>query len=280
MGSTKPIKKHLVGQCVVVTGGATGIGRALVRRFLDAGADVLAFDRDGGQLERLVEECSRYDLPLQTFKGDVTVADDLDAAIAATKKIGRRIDLWINNAGISIVGAFRETKETDFDRVMDVNLTAVIQATRKVLHVMEEAGHGTIVNMASVAGHLAPPLMTAYSAAKHGVVGFTRSLSAELELRDSPVRVVLVSPGFVDTGIIMKGSKGGFPEWLSWMLSKPEQVADEIFAGIKSGSREIFPTWNGRMMLGMSKALPRLSVRGSRLLLARNWKDFFLNRLE
>ncbi len=273
-------RKNLSGKVVVITGGATGIGRALAKQFLSAGATLWIIDRNERDIADFVDEAQRYDLPLHTFSGDVTLQADLENFLRKIQEEHRHIDWWINNAGIAINGAFSEIDATSFDRVLDINLHAVINCTRLILSVMESSGHGCIVNIASVAGHIAPPLMTAYTTSKHGVVGFTRSLAAELDLKASPVKLVLVSPGFVDTGIVMKGQRGGFPEWLSWMLAKPEQVAKEIYRGIMNGRRELTPTLNGKMMMGIHKALPGRTVRGSRILLAKSWKDLFLNRLD
>jgi NAD(P)-dependent dehydrogenase (short-subunit alcohol dehydrogenase family) len=273
-------RKNLSGKVVGITGGATGIGRALAKEFLRAGATLWIIDRNEEAIADFVDEAHRYDLPLQVFVGDVTLQADLQRFVDKILAEHRHIDWWINNAGIAINGAFVEIDAESFERVLDINLHAVIRCTRLLLAVMERSGQGCIVNIASVAGHIAPPLMTAYATSKHGVVGFTRSLAAELDLKSSPVKLVLVSPGFVDTGIVMKGQKGGFPEWLSWMLTKPERVAREIFRGIMSGRQELTPTLNGKVMMGIHKALPGRTVRGSRILLAKSWKDLFMNRLD
>ena len=273
-------RRNISGKIVAITGGATGIGKALAKEFLKAGATVWIFDRNEESMAAFLDEANRYDLPLQGVCGDVTRQEDLERFRDQMLANHRHIDWWINNAGIAINGAFAEIESENFDQVLAINLHAVVKCTRLILPVMEQSGHGCIVNLASVAGHIAPPLMTAYAASKHGVVGFTRSLAAELELKASPIQVLLVSPGFVDTGIVMKGQKGGFPEWLSWMLAKPEKVAKEIFRGIMRGKRELTPTLNGKLMMGMYKALPGRTVRGSRILLAKSWKDIFLNRLD
>jgi short-subunit dehydrogenase len=132
--------------------------------------------------------------------------------------------------------------------------------------------------MASVAGHVPAPFMTAYVASKHAVVGFSRSLRAELGLLKSPVRCAMASPGFVDTPIIEKGAHAGFPQWLSWLLSKPENCALEILDDLASGKDEIEPTVNGRAMSAAFKLLPKMTVKSSRILLTRSLSDLFFNR--
>ena len=143
---------------------------------------------------------------------------------------------------------------------------------------MENQGTGTLVNMASIAGHLSAPYMSAYCTTKHAVVGFTRAIREELRLQDSPIKVVLVSPGFVDTSMIARGEKHGFPEWLRWTLSTPEKVAKEILTGIRVGEEELFPTQNGKWMLRAYRHFPKSTMKSSKMLLTRSLKDFLLNR--
>jgi short-subunit dehydrogenase len=200
------------------------------------------------------------------------------AACERIVEADKRIDLWFNNAGVAGLGGFQDLKAGDFDRVIDVNLKGLITGTRLALKQMESQGAGIIVNMASVAGHIAPPFMSAYAATKFAVVGFSRALREELKLRDCPVRVVMVSPGFVDTAILARGQRIGFPEWLTWALSTPEQVAQDILMGLAREEEEIFPTWNGKVMLQAHRYFPRAMMRGSRLLLVKRFRDLFLNR--
>jgi short-subunit dehydrogenase len=269
----------LQGQMAVVTGAAGGIGGAFVERLGEAGADVWALDVDAAGLAARQEEASRFGRKVVTRVVDVRDGAALQA-IAGEIAAQGRLDLWINNAGIAGITPFSGTPVEDFDRVMGINLGGVINGTRAALSVMEHSGFGTIVNIASMAGHLPAPMMTSYCASKHGVVGFSRSLQAELALRASPVRLLLVSPGFIDTAIIRKGEAMGFPPWLSFMLSTPKSVAEETLQAVKSGKAEIFPSMNAKVMRAMYRMLPKATVRSSRVLLAKSWRDLVLNRFD
>jgi short-subunit dehydrogenase len=92
--------------------------------------------------------------------------------------------------------------------------------------------------------------------------------------------MVLVSPGFVDTRILNKGEKNGFPEWLSFLLSKPESVADEIVRTLTRHKDEIYPTFNGKLMRRLYGVFPKATVNSSRMMLAKSWKDFLMNRFD
>jgi short-subunit dehydrogenase len=275
-------KPNLVGQIAVVTGAAGGIGAALVERLGEAGADVWALDVDETGLAARRDEAERFGRKVETLVVDVRDGGALGSVateVAATAG-ARRLGVWVNNAGIAATTAFHATEAEAFDRVMAINLGGVIHGTRAALAVMEGAGFGTIVNVASMAGHLPAPMMTSYCASKHGVVGFSRSLQAELALRASPVKLVLVSPGFIDTAIIRKGEAMGFPPWLGFMLATPATVASEILDAVKSGKPEIFPSVNAKVMRAMYRLLPRATVRSSRVLLAKSWRDLVMNRFD
>lgn len=264
------------GKRYVVTGAAAGIGRAVAEGLLRRGAVVLAWDRDESGLESLAESAARYGKECVPTVVDIT---DGKAVRAARDAVGA-IDGWMNIAGIAKTGSFSSMDDRDFDRVIAVNFTALVDGTRAALEVMEPRGAGTIVNVASVAGFLPAPFLAAYSASKHAVVGFTRAVAEELRLADSPLRLVLVAPGFVETAMISGASGLKFPDWLKWLPSKPEPVAKEILDGLERGRREVFPSRNGRWMVRMARAFPQQTIRGSRVLLSRSFKDWLLNRYD
>ncbi len=266
------------GLTVVVTGAAAGIGRALVKELAANGAQPLACDIDEVGLASVKQECAQSGYGIRTARLDVTDRDAISALAAEVVAQRECIDVWINNAGIARNGRFLSVSPADCDLALAVNFRAVIDGSRAALIHMSQRGRGLIINMASVAGHVPAPYMTSYVATKHAVVGFTRALQAELEMDASPVKTMLVSPGFVETKIIEKGAELGFPEWLSFMLSTPEGVAKAVIEGIRRDRREISPTMSGKMMLSMHRLAPRSTVRSSKLLLTRSFKDLMLNR--
>lgn len=264
----------------VVTGAGAGIGRIIALSLAAAGADVWAADVDAEALAELTEAGARQGTPIAVRQTDVT---DLPALARlcdeVTSSNNHGLDFWINNAGVAGLGDFLEFSHDDFLRVMAVNLQGVVNGTRVALAAMEAAGSGRIVNMASVAGHLPAPYMSAYCASKHAVVGFTRALQAELHLKGSPVRLMLVSPGFVDTAIIAKGEALGYPEWLAFMLATPDSVAAAVLRGLRADRDEIYPTLNGRLMKRMYGLFPKTTVKSAKILLTKSWRDLVFNRI-
>lgn len=260
----------------VITGAASGIGKSVVHKLLKKNFIVWATDINASALEQLTEECASRELRTQVV--DVTNSKDLEALASQVEKVHGTLDVWINNAGISRIQDFTKQSAVDWEQVLNVNLLGVVHGCRAALKVMEGRGKGTIINMASVAGHVAAPFMSAYCASKHAVVGFTRSLQTELELRNVQIKVVMVSPGFVNTPIINRGAEAGFPEWLSGLLSTPDKVANTVVRAITAPKAEILTTLNGHLMLAAFKTFPRMTMRSSKLLLTKSLKDALLNR--
>lgn len=251
-------------EITVITGAAAGIGREMVNLLLKKGMTVVALDlnREGLQL-----------LPCASYGVNVANASEL---FQVTEKIVNDVGkptIWINNAGITALGAFEDVSVADFDRVIAVNFQGVVNGTRAALSVMKEPKRGTIVNIASVAGIAPAPFMSAYVASKHAVVGFTRSLRQELELSHSPIQMILVAPGFVKTKIMEAQGGFRFPDFLQFLVSNPETAASEIVEGILNGQPEIHPTPSGKVFIQMQRLMPGLLSRSSRLLVAKNWKE-------
>jgi NAD(P)-dependent dehydrogenase (short-subunit alcohol dehydrogenase family) len=258
-------------QTVVVTGGAKGIGRALVSQYLEAGARVAALDAAQEALQSLAQEHASENLV--TLACDVSDAASVEtAATRVVERLGKP-ELWINNAGISVLGAFEDVAPEKFDQVWKVNFLGVVHGTRAALARMKEPERGLICNVASLNGLVPAPFMSGYTASKHAVVGFTRALQLELSQKQSPVRAVLVCPGFVKTDI-MRGHEGfEFPKWLDFAVGDVAATAREIIDGIEAGEEEIIPTLNGKVMKAASRLAPSWVARSSRVLTARNWKE-------
>jgi len=251
---------------VVITGGSSGIGRALVEAYLERGCRVASIDVAGAPAGETSPD-------LLTVIADVTDESRmLEAAREIRATLGQP-SVWINNAGIARLGSFDSIPSSDFQRVIAVNFFGVVHGTRAALEVMREPESGTIVNVASMNGKVPAPFMSSYVAAKHAVVGFTKSLQQEKKQQQSPLRVSLVCPGWVRTPIMDTRDGFEFPSWLGWAVESPRRAALEIIAGIEAGKDEITPTWNGRLIRGAHAVAPGLVESSTRLLTAKSWKE-------
>lgn len=272
-GRMYPMRKN-----VVITGAANGIGKALSELFLNENATVWGIDRDEKNLLEIQNKTKKYAQNFHPFICDIS---DLKALESTAKEIFAQsggIDTWVNNAGISGLGDFMNSSMEEFQKVIQINLLALVQGTKLAISHMEPAGKGTVVNIASVAGHIAAPYLAAYSASKFAVVGFSAAVREELKLKVVPIKIVVVSPGFVNTKIIEKGSQFGFPDYLSFLLADANSVAREVFEGIRRGQENIFPSLHGKVLAKMGRYFPNVTIKGSRILLSKSFKDLVLFR--
>jgi NAD(P)-dependent dehydrogenase (short-subunit alcohol dehydrogenase family) len=180
---------------VVVTGGASGIGAAIAERFANAGAPVTIIGRNIERLRATAERLGAY-----AARADVTVRDEVEAAMSGAVAAQGPIHILVNNAGSAEAASFPNTDQTLWDRMIAVNLTGTYLCTHAVAGAMVAAGDGRIVNIASTASLTGYAYVSAYCAAKHGVLGLTRSLA--LEFARKGVTVNAVCPGYTDTELV------------------------------------------------------------------------------
>jgi 3alpha(or 20beta)-hydroxysteroid dehydrogenase len=195
----------------VVTGGASGIGRAAAVRFAEEGARVAVVDLPNTDLESCVSEIQRAGGKAIAIEADVSRADDVQRYVARTCAEFGGIDCFFNNAGIlGVVRPLVEYPEEMFDRVLAVNLKGVWLGMKVVAPALIRRGGGAIVNTASIAGLRASPGLLAYTASKHAVIGMTRTGSVELARHG--VRVNAVCPAPIDTPMGTKLDAGFNPQ--------------------------------------------------------------------
>jgi NAD(P)-dependent dehydrogenase (short-subunit alcohol dehydrogenase family) len=181
------------GVAVVVTGAADGIGKGTAQAFHEAGARVLAVDLNAEALLPLAA------MGLQTLVQDVTTQDAPAVIVAEAKRAIGGVQVLINNAGICPVASLAETDDAVWDQAMNVNLRSMFRLSREALPLLAASGAGRIVNIASVSALLANEGMGAYTASKHGVAGFSKSLAVEVGKDGITVNYIL--PGAIVTGI-------------------------------------------------------------------------------
>jgi 3-oxoacyl-[acyl-carrier protein] reductase len=198
---------RLDGKVAVVTGASSGLGVAFARALAEAGADVALGARRADRLadtQRLVEAQGHRAIAVRT---DVAQPEDCRALIeAAVSELGR-VDVLVNNAGAGQVADSETLAPEDWQRIIDLDLTAPFRCAQAVAGPMLAAGRGVIVNISSLTGHIGLARRAAYTAAKHGLEGVTKTLGVEWARRG--VRVMSVAPAYVDTELLAGTSRAG-----------------------------------------------------------------------
>jgi NAD(P)-dependent dehydrogenase (short-subunit alcohol dehydrogenase family) len=263
------------GKVVFITGAAGGLGRAMSRRFGQAGARLGLTDLDEAEVEVLARELREEGIECLAQGLDVTEEGACAQAVAAVVESFGGLDVLINNAGIAQRSALVLTQAAVYRRVMDVNFFGSLYCTQAALsHLI--ARQGLIIVISSVAGF--SPLLgrTGYAASKHALHGLFDSLRAEL--RESGVGVTIVCPSFVATGIEKNALGGdgrptGHPQSRVGKVATPESVADAVFEAAVRGKRLLVLSFIGRLTRLMTKLCRALFERMMARSLASELKD-------
>ena len=241
-----------------------GIGEALARAFVSEGARVVMSSRD---MTRLEEARARVGVLERTvpISCDVTDRAEIEALVGTVKERLGKIDVWINNAGFGMLASVTSMPMDECRRIFETNFFGAIDCMQAVAPIMKGQGHGTIINISSVVGHLPVPYMGAYSATKHALNAISEA--ARLELESSAIRVISVCPGYVQTNFganTVKGSEGkrlgeNFRRGIS-----PERCARAVVRGYLRGSRELFVPWHGWLVSHLYELCPQFVEFGMR----------------
>jgi NAD(P)-dependent dehydrogenase (short-subunit alcohol dehydrogenase family) len=260
------------GRVAIVTGGASGIGAALVRALAVRGATIVIADVDEAGAKSVAEDVNAGAAggeAVSTAVLDVRDADavaDLVAQVAAERG---GLDLMFNNAGIAVGGQVEEMTLEHWNRVIDVNFRGVVHGVHAAYPVMLGQGHGHIVNTASLAGLVPGPGLAPYASVKHAVVGLTLSLRAEAASRG--IRVSAICPGFVDTPLLGRVNPdlpqteaGANAAALALRLGKlyqAEPLAQDVLRGVAANRALIVAPRSARVAWRMARYAPGLTMR-------------------
>ena len=252
----------------IVTGGASGIGRALARELAKRGCEVVLADRQIRLAEEVASEIRASGGKARAWEVDVTDYSAVEQLVLETTAQTGRLDYIVNNAGIGFGGNVRDYSIKDWNQIVDVNLRGVINGVQAAYQIMINQGFGHIVNTASMAGLIPSPGVVAYATTKHAVVGLSKSLRAEAV--SAGVYVSVLCPGVIRTPILEGGRYGRMsveipPEKMRQLWEKLKPMPPDIFAykAINSIAKNkaiiIVPSW-WKLFWWIDRLFPSLGI--------------------
>ncbi len=259
------ISPHWAGKVVLITGGSSGLGRALAESFAKAGADVVVSARSAEVLENVAGQLRRFGTQVLAVPADVTQQDQVDALVQRTIDHFGRLDVLVNNVGRSARGAVLDVTPDDFEQLLNLNFLGAVRCTRAgAPYLIRSRGH--LVNIGSLSGKSASRYVGAYAVSKFALAAYTQQL--RLELGPQEVHVLLVSPGPIareDSGQRYTEQLEGLPA----SAGKPgagvriqpvraEKLAEVILRACRRRQPELIYPGLARLFIGVIQLFPRL----------------------
>jgi short-subunit dehydrogenase len=268
------MRRSIGGSRILITGASQGIGKALAEAAARRGAKVLAAARSLELLQDIQKQV-QPGATLEVIQADITHPEDRQRIIQAARDRFGGLDVLVNNAGIGATGHFVEAGPERLRQIFEVNFFGLTEITRACLPLLKQGNCPAIVNISSIAGRRGIPARSEYSASKFAVEGFSQALRPELA-KDG-IDVIVVCPGLTQTNfsknMIEQKALLQF-DHLRGMSS--EQVADATLRAIERGSHQVTLTLKGKLLVLVSRFLPRLADR----IAARKVRNLFKDEIE
>lgn len=244
---------------IIITGASSGIGKACAKKFGVMGAKVVLAARNINNLNEAATQLQKLNIDLLAVQCDVSKKEDCEKLINETVSKYGKVDVLINNAGISMRALFNDTDLSVIERVMNINFWGTVYCTKYALPYLLQS-KGSVVGVSSIAGYLGLPARTGYSASKYAMQGFLDALRTE-NLKTG-LHVMVACPGFTasnirNTALSSDGSAQGESPRKEEKMMTAEEVANYIYKGVSSRKRTLVLTTEGKLAVFLGKLFPK-----------------------
>ena len=256
--------KPISDQVIVITGASSGIGRTTASMAAQKGAQVVLASRNEAILSEIVADIQSAGGEAIKVVADVSKRDEVEKiANAALERFGR-IDTWVNDAGVDVVGRLEAVSEEDARQLFDTNFWGVMHGSLVAIEHLKASGGGALINLGSIASDRAFPLQGYYCASKHAIKAFTDTLRMEMAESKAPISVTLIKPAAIGTPLVdQTKSYEGREARLPPPIYAPEEVALAILYAAQHPKRDIYVGGAGKMLVLFAAHAPRLFDRFS-----------------
>lgn len=255
--------ERIEGKVVVITGASSGFGKGVAQRLADKGAHVVLAARRAQLLEYLAHDVEKRGGRALVVPTDVGKEEDVKRLTdAAIMRFGR-IDVWINNAGVGVLGRFDEIPLKDHSGLVRTNLLGTIYGSHFALRQFLKQGSGTLINIASISGNIGTPYYASYSATKFGIVGLGQALNQELRLShlDERIHVTTINPMPFDTPFWEHAANYTGHSPRAYPMHDPDKVVDAIVEAVINPTKEVTVPWTGKWSALFHRLMPDTSER-------------------
>ena len=247
-------------QRIFITGGASGLGRALALRYAREGARVCIGDINPEQGAAVAEEINQAGGEGLFLACDVRRISDLEKVRAELESRWDGVDVVVNNAGVATAGSIEDSTLADWEWILDINVLGVVRGCKVFTPLFKQQGSGVFVNVASMAGLMLAPMMDSYNVSKAGVIALSETLS--MELRDFGIQVCCVCPSFFQTNLTasMRSDLPGIQQNISKLMKRStvtaQDVAEQIVTAVRSGEFWVLPHKRERKLWKLKRHAP------------------------
>ncbi|MGX2029607.1 SDR family oxidoreductase [Methylocaldum gracile] len=267
------MRLNIADSVIVITGASSGIGRATAMKVAEQHGTVVLAARQADVLHEVVRECEQIGGRALAVRTDVTDEEQVRQLARRAIETYGRIDVWVNDAAVTMLSRFEDAPADAFRRVIETNFFGYVHGARAVLPYFHKQGYGVLVNVASVVGKVAAPYASAYVASKFAITGFSESL--RMELRDTPdIHVCTILPATIDTPLFQHAANySGKAVQAMPPVYAPEDVAEAILETIRHPKREVTVGNAGRMIAMWNLAPPLAERMVARKVERRHFQD-------
>lgn len=260
--------KNLKDKVVAISGAGSGIGRATAVALASLGCRLALSDINEKGLSETVDQCARFNVRTIPTVLNVVDRQAVQTWARATRQAFGKVNIIVNNAGVSISSTAEDISYEDFEWLMNINFWGVVYGTKAFLPYLKQSGEGHIVNMSSLLGIIALPTSCAYNASKFAVRGFSESLRQELVVEKFPVNVTCVLPGVIKTNIVSNGrvvpndrwglidSRRSGKDFKKAAYTSPEKAAKAIIKAIRANRSRILIGADAKLLDAVQRLLP------------------------